>query len=141
VHVLRLRLHEDPGLAALAGCRRATVDRERPQARRRPARSLLPTGAHDSHRAHGLLPHARRALRDQRGERVDPTGRDGGRRAARARVPGGAPALIDRFVGPRKGLREKLAAYNRVDKYAIRDPRCEAAWRSDATTTHWSADR
>src|SRR5450631_330460 len=52
------------------------MDRERPQARRRPTRSLLPPSPRCSHRADWLLPHTRHAVRDQCRERLDPPRRD-----------------------------------------------------------------
>ena len=70
-------------VSAVAGCRRTEVDRERPQARHRPARGLVSASPRDRQRTDRLLPQARRALRNQRRKRLDPTGRDRSRGATR----------------------------------------------------------
>src|SRR4051794_23766551 len=68
-----MRIDEDAGLSAVVGCRRAEMDRERPQTRCRHTRGLVPAGPDDSHRTDDVLPQARRAVRDQRGKRLDQT--------------------------------------------------------------------
>jgi len=87
VFVLGLRVDEDAGLPAVARRRCAALDRERPQARRRPAGGLLRAGARHGYRADGLLPDPRRPVRDQRRERVDQARRDRGLGAPREATP------------------------------------------------------
>src|SRR4051794_3055575 len=49
------------------------MDRERPQTRCRHAGGLLPASPDDGYRTDDVLPHARRAVRHQRGKRLDQT--------------------------------------------------------------------
>ena len=91
LHPRRVRIGQDPGLPAVARGPGAALAAERAHVRRRSAPGELravPGRRRDPRR---LLSTARPAVRLQRGERLDPAGRDrGGRRPGR---PAAAPAL------------------------------------------------
>src|SRR5450631_195387 len=102
------------------------MDRERPQARRRPTRSLLPPGPRCSHRADWLLPVTRHAVRDQCGERLDPPRRD-----RRVGTTGSRTANTpDRLKGQRSPEVIRTSALRAVDRADVRAGPAEVTCRA-----------